>query len=175
MMEYLLEARGICKSYGDLVANDNINLAVSAGVIHALIGENGAGKSTLVNILYGTVSADAGSFFWRGREVKIDSPQTAREMGIGIVFQHFALFESLTVAENIALGAKTDGDFRALSEKYDLSIDRLGASVTYPPARNSEWKFCVACCNRLACSFWMNQVNAGGGAFAFCFAKTIGR
>ena len=73
MMEYLLEARGICKSYGDLVANDNINLAVSAGVIHALIGENGAGKSTLVNILYGTVSADAGSFFWRGREVKIDS------------------------------------------------------------------------------------------------------
>ena len=70
MMEYLLEARGICKSYGDLVANDNINLAVSAGVIHALIGENGAGKSTLVNILYGTVSADAGSFFWRGREVK---------------------------------------------------------------------------------------------------------
>ena len=123
MTEYLLEARGICKSYGDLVANDNINLAVSAGVIHALIGENGAGKSTLVNILYGTVSADAGSFFWRGREVKIDSPQTAREMGIGIVFQHFALFESLTVAENIALGAKTDGDFRALSEKYDISID----------------------------------------------------
>ena len=97
-------------------------------------------------------------FFWRGREVKIDSPQTAREMGIGIVFQHFALFESLTVAENIALGAKTDGDFRALSEKYDLSIDPSRRVSDLSAGEKQRVEFCVACCNRLACSFWMNQL-----------------
>ena len=97
-------------------------------------------------------------FFWRGREVKIDSPQTAREMGIGIVFQHFALFESLTVAENIALGAKTDGDFRALSEKYDLSIDpsRRVSDLSAGEKQRVEILRCLLQSPRLL--IWMNQL-----------------
>ncbi len=131
MSDFLLEADGICKSYGSLRANDDIRLVVRAGGKHALIGENGAGKSTLVGILYGAVRADGGTIKWRGKPVVMDNPQTARKLGIGVVFQHFALFESMTVAENIRLGLSA-GDYhtrgsmdamRRLSEKYQLQID----------------------------------------------------
>jgi ABC-type uncharacterized transport system ATPase subunit len=126
-----LELRGISKRYpGGVLANDDISFVVMPGEIHALLGENGAGKSTLVKIIYGVLQADAGSILWNGREVAIDSPKEARGLGIGMVFQHFSLFEAMTVLENIALGVDDAGDLRALaarivevSETYGLPLD----------------------------------------------------
>src|SRR4051794_29640583 len=86
-----LVLRGISKSYPSVVANDGIDLAVQPGEIHAVLGENGAGKSTLMKIIYGVVKPDAGTMVWEGRYVRIDSPAEARKLGIGMVFQHFAL------------------------------------------------------------------------------------
>ena len=102
--EYLLEARNIVKVFGNLAANDDVSLMVAPGEIHALLGENGAGKSTLVKIIYGALQPTAGEIRWLGRPVRIDNPAAARKLGIGMVFQHFSLFEALNVAENIALG-----------------------------------------------------------------------
>jgi general nucleoside transport system ATP-binding protein len=118
-----LELRGISKRYpGGVLANDEIGFAVIAGEIHALLGENGAGKSTLVNIIYGVLQADAGSIRWDGREVDIASPKDARRLGIGMVFQHFSLFEAMTVLENIALGVDHAGDLRALAARiFEIS------------------------------------------------------
>jgi simple sugar transport system ATP-binding protein len=99
----LLQLRAISKRYPAVVANDHLDLTVRAGEIHALLGENGAGKSTLMKIVYGAVRPDSGSLHWNGEEVVIGSPAQARKIGIGMVFQHFALFESLTVLENIVL------------------------------------------------------------------------
>ena len=92
-----------------MLANDDVGFAVMPGEIHALLGENGAGKSTLVKIIYGVLQADAGSIRWNGREVTIASPKEARRLGIGMVFQHFSLFEAMTVLENIALGVDDAG------------------------------------------------------------------
>src|SRR6266540_4365315 len=100
----LLEAVGITKWYGDFLANDAINLAIRPTEIHALLGENGAGKSTLVKMIYGLLQPGAGEFRWQGGPVVLSGPATARARGIGMVFQHFSLFEQLTVAENVALG-----------------------------------------------------------------------
>jgi general nucleoside transport system ATP-binding protein len=99
----LLQLCSIHKRYPAVVANDGIDLTVRAGEIHAVLGENGAGKSTLMKIVYGAVRPDSGSLHWNGEEVSIGSPAQARQMGIGMVFQHFALFDSLTVVENIVL------------------------------------------------------------------------
>lgn len=125
-----LELRNITKRYGTTLANDQVSLKIMKGGIHALLGENGAGKSTLVNILYGTVHADEGEIFWDGNLVEINNPLQARKLGIGIVFQHFALFEALTVAENIALGITYKGSQKSLlnhieevTAKYHLQID----------------------------------------------------
>ncbi|MFN6470496.1 MAG: ABC transporter ATP-binding protein [Nostoc sp. SerVER01] len=109
-----LEVRNINKSYSGCVANHQINLAIQPGEIHALLGENGAGKSTLMKIIYGLVRPDAGEIFWEGRQVNINSPTEAISLLIGMVFQHFNLFETLTVTENIALTLPR-------SEKWDLS------------------------------------------------------
>jgi simple sugar transport system ATP-binding protein len=98
-----LQLRGITKRYPTVVANEDIDLSVGQGEIHALLGENGAGKSTLMKIVYGVTRPDSGSIEWEGAPVRIGSPAEARALGIGMVFQHFALFETLTVAENIAL------------------------------------------------------------------------
>ena len=89
----LVELRGISKRYGELLANDRIDLAIEPGEIHALLGENGAGKSTLVKILYGVVEPTAGEILWQGRPVTIGSPVQARALGLGMVFQHFSLFD----------------------------------------------------------------------------------
>ncbi|MFW5680437.1 MAG: ATP-binding cassette domain-containing protein, partial [Pseudomonadota bacterium] len=99
-----LELHGITKRFPGTVANDAVDLIVRPGEIHALLGENGAGKSTLVKILYGLVRADAGQIRWEGRAVEITNPRTARDLGIAMVFQHFSLFEAMTVVENVALG-----------------------------------------------------------------------
>ena len=99
----LLSGRRIRKSFGQFVANDDIDFTIKAGELHALLGENGAGKSTFVKMIYGLLQPDSGQFEWQGQPVQITNPQQARAMGIGMVFQHFSLFESLTVAENIEL------------------------------------------------------------------------
>ena len=100
----LLDLRDIVKNFPGCLANDRVNLRIAPGEIHALLGENGAGKSTLVKIIYGVLRADSGEIRWRGQPTQIASPALARKLGIGMVFQHFSLFEALTVAENIALG-----------------------------------------------------------------------
>jgi general nucleoside transport system ATP-binding protein len=99
----LLAVRGITKRFGAFVANDHIDLELVPGEIHALLGENGAGKSTLVKMLYGILEPSEGDILWRGAPVRLPNPNAARALGIGMVFQHFSLFENLTVAENIAL------------------------------------------------------------------------
>ncbi len=99
----LLALKGIVKRFPGTLANDRVDLEVRPGEIHALLGENGAGKSTLVKIIYGVLQPDAGEIRWQGAPIRIPSPNAARRLGIGMVFQHFSLFEALTVAENIAL------------------------------------------------------------------------
>ncbi|MDZ8187611.1 MAG: ABC transporter ATP-binding protein [Nostoc sp. ChiSLP02] len=111
---YRLEVKNISKSYTVCVANNRVNLAIKGGEIHALLGENGAGKSTLMKIIYGLVRPDAGEVFWEGRQVNINSPAEAISLLIGMVFQHFNLFETLTVTENIALTLPA-------SERWNLS------------------------------------------------------
>jgi ABC-type uncharacterized transport system ATPase subunit len=103
-MERALELRGIVKTYGELRANDGVDLVVTWGQVHALLGENGAGKSTLMNVVYGLTSPDAGEIVFDGKPVTIHGPQDAIALGIGMVHQHFMLIPPLTVAENIILG-----------------------------------------------------------------------
>ncbi len=126
----LLELEGITKAYPGCRANDGVALRVERNQIHALLGENGAGKSTLVKIIYGVVKADAGTMRWNGADVTVASPGAAQKLGIGMVFQHFSLFEGLTVVENIALGlgkARERAGLRerivAVSTEYGLPLD----------------------------------------------------
>ena len=99
-----LQLSGITKAYPGVVANESIDLAVEAGEIHAVLGENGAGKSTLMKIIYGAIRPDAGSIMVDGQPAQVRNPQAARALGISMVFQHFSLFDTLTVAENVWLG-----------------------------------------------------------------------
>ncbi|RRD58302.1 ABC transporter ATP-binding protein [Comamonadaceae bacterium OH2545_COT-014] len=99
-----LELAGITKRYPGVVANDGVSLTVQPGEIHAVLGENGAGKSTLMKIIYGATAPDAGEVRFDGQPVHIRNPQEARRLGIAMVFQHFSLFDTLTVAENVWLG-----------------------------------------------------------------------
>lgn len=127
-----LKLENIVKEYPGCRANDGIDLTVKAGEIHALLGENGAGKSTLMKVIYGVVQPDEGRMVWNGHPVRVTSPAQAREMGIGMVFQHFSLFETLTVAENIALSLPAaeardrrllDQRIRDVSERYGMALD----------------------------------------------------
>ena len=117
----LVNLQGITKQYPGCLANDAIDLQLYAGQIHALLGENGAGKSTLVKVLYGLLKADAGSIEWQGAAVEITSPAKARDLGIALVFQHFSLFESLTVLENIALGMAVRANDELASQITEVS------------------------------------------------------
>ena len=126
----LLQLTGVTKRYPGSLANDGVALRVERNQIHALLGENGAGKSTLVKIIYGVVRPDAGTMLWDGAPVTVTSPRHAQRLGIGMVFQHFSLFEALTVAENIALGlgsARERAGLRerivAISTGYGLPLD----------------------------------------------------
>lgn len=127
-----IELHNITKRYPGCVANQSVSLLVEAGEIHALLGENGAGKSTLMKIIYGVVKPDEGSIRWEGQDIQVKGAAHARELGIGMVFQHFSLFETLTVAENIALSLPKSevGSMEALkarivkvSERYGMKLD----------------------------------------------------
>jgi ABC-type uncharacterized transport system ATPase subunit len=125
-----LQLLGISKIYPSVVANADVDLTVMPGEIHAVLGENGAGKSTLMKMIYGVTQPDGGEIVWEGRQVRIASPAAARRLGIGMVFQHFALFETLTVAENIALALDEKiapnnlaPRIRAVSAAYGLPLD----------------------------------------------------
>lgn len=118
------------KSFGTFTANEKVTVRLQPGKIHALLGENGAGKSTLVKIIYGALQPNSGTLRWLNAPVEIPNPATARKLGIAMVFQHFSLFEALTVAENIALALDGKFDLRALgkriasvSEKYGLMVE----------------------------------------------------
>jgi simple sugar transport system ATP-binding protein len=130
MSRPLLELRGLVKRVPGVLANDNVSLAIGHGEIQALLGENGAGKSTLVKIVYGILRPDAGIMRLNGEVYAPARPSEAREQGIGMVFQHFSLFEGLTVAENIALGVGARQVRRGLSDRiaavssaYGLKLD----------------------------------------------------
>src|SRR4030081_1741042 len=103
----VLEARGIVKRFGGLVANDHVDLQLFPGEVLALLGENGAGKTTLMNVLYGLTSRDEGEILLDGKQVEFNSPREAIASGIGMVHQHFMLVPPLTVAENLMLGAES--------------------------------------------------------------------
>jgi len=125
-----LALHGITKVYPSVVANDGISLDVLPGEIHAVLGENGAGKSTLMKVIYGVVKPDAGTIDWEGTRVEIGNPARARRLGIGMVFQHFSLFETLTVAENIALALESSraghdlpDRIREVSSRYGLPLE----------------------------------------------------
>jgi ABC-type uncharacterized transport system ATPase subunit len=128
--EPLLQAIGIVKRYGTFLANDSIDLDLWPAEIHALLGENGAGKSTLVKIMYGLIQPSEGELKWMGRTLVLAGPADARALGIGMVFQHFSLFENLTVAENVALGLSPKEPFADIAARlaevsrvYGLPLD----------------------------------------------------
>lgn len=119
----MLTVSNVTKFYGDFAANKSIDFNILHGEIHALLGENGAGKSTLVKMLYGSLQPSSGQILWKGEPVSINSPSAARKLGIGMVFQHFSLFEALNVAENIALSLSSDESIESISARAkDLSI-----------------------------------------------------
>ncbi len=129
-MTKLLEVRGVTKRFPGVVANDAVSFDVAPGEIHALLGENGAGKSTLVQMIYGVLHPDVGTMRLFGSPYAPARPGEARAAGVGLVFQHFSLFEALSVAENVALGmsvadAKGDLDARieSVSASYGLAVD----------------------------------------------------
>lgn len=130
----MLELRNISKSFGSVRANDDVNLIVKAGTIHAIVGENGAGKSTAMRIAYGFYTPDSGEIFVEGQARKIESPHDAIALGIGMVHQHFMLVETMTVAENIVLGSEpgtslaldlksATSEIRKLSEEFKLAVN----------------------------------------------------
>ncbi|MFV0245154.1 MAG: ABC transporter ATP-binding protein [Qingshengfaniella sp.] len=128
MTQPLLSLRGITRRYPGIIANAAIDLDVTPGKIHAILGENGAGKSTLMKIIYGVETPDEGQIHWQGHPLPAHGPAIARGLGIGMVFQHFSLFETLSVVENISLtvpGAKRDlaRRVRDLGDTYDLTVD----------------------------------------------------
>jgi simple sugar transport system ATP-binding protein len=125
-----LELVDIVKEYPGVRANDGVCLQVEAGQIHAVLGENGAGKSTLMKVIYGATQPDSGEVRWNGAKVRIASPDEARRLGIAMVFQHFSLFESLTVGQNVWLGldrtttlAGVTARIREVAGDYGLEID----------------------------------------------------
>ncbi len=126
----LLSVQGITKAYPGVVANSDVSFAIAPGEVHALLGENGAGKSTLVKMIYGLVRPDAGTMTFRGQPYTPAEPRQARASGVAMVFQHFSLFEALSVAENVALGMENPPSMRDLaarirkvSHDYGLPLD----------------------------------------------------
>src|SRR6266446_3603245 len=130
----MLELRNITKTFGSVLANDHVNIKVEAGTIHAIVGENGAGKSTAMRIAYGFYKADSGEILVEGQAREVNSPHDAIALGIGMVHQHFMLVETMTVAEDIVLGAEPGSaitldlnsaalQIRELSEEFKLAVN----------------------------------------------------
>lgn len=130
----MIELKNITKTFGDVIANADVSMKVENGTIHAIVGENGAGKSTIMRIAYGFYGADSGEIFVDDKKVEIKSPHDAIELGIGMVHQHFMLVDTMTVAENIILGAETgtaaqldldeaSGRIQELSDELKLGIN----------------------------------------------------
>jgi simple sugar transport system ATP-binding protein len=124
----LFEARNIVKKFGDFAANQDVALVIQPGEKHALLGENGAGKSTLVKMMYGVMQPTSGAFYWKGRKTMIHKPAEARDLGIGMVFQHFSVFDALTVVENIALALPPE-PMRALAQRIEQVSEAYGLSI----------------------------------------------
>jgi simple sugar transport system ATP-binding protein len=129
-VQHRIELKGITKAFPGVLANDAVSFKVKPGEIHALLGENGAGKSTLVKMIYGIMQPDAGEIIWDDKPVMVANPKAARKMGVGMVFQHFSLFEAMTVLENIALGmdgslsqSNLEGKIREVLHTYDLKLE----------------------------------------------------
>lgn len=131
---YVIEMRNITKQFGDFKANDNINLQIKKGEIHALLGENGAGKSTLMNILSGLLQPTSGQIFMDGQPVTIANPTDANRLGIGMVHQHFMLVDAFSVTENIILGdepikngvldsGKSIKELERISKQYGMEVN----------------------------------------------------
>ena len=128
----MLQLRDITKRFGGVLANDHINITVEPGTIHAIVGENGAGKSTAMRVAYGFYTADSGEILIDGQPRRIQRPLDAIALGIGMVHQHFMLVDTMTVAENIVLGAESGTAFA-------LDIDEAAArdSRAYPKSSSS--------------------------------------
>src|SRR6202008_3477230 len=121
----MLELRNITKRFGSVLANDNVNIVVKPGTIHAIVGENGAGKSTAMRIAYGFYTPDSGEILVDGQVHEIRSPHDAIALGIGMVHQHFMLVEPMTVAENIVLGAEPGSAFAMDLKRAATQIRQL--------------------------------------------------
>ena len=135
-MNNILKIESVTKTFPRVIANKNVSFSIKKNSVHALLGENGAGKSTLVKILYGLLKPDNGNIYFNDEILEISSPSEARKKGIGMVFQHFSLFESLTVRENLILGIDENISYSDLknklndiSDKYKLPLD-LEAPIT---------------------------------------------
>ncbi|MEA4988459.1 MAG: ATP-binding cassette domain-containing protein, partial [Anaerovorax sp.] len=133
-MEYVIEMLHITKEFPGIIANDEIKLQLKKGEIHALLGENGAGKSTLMSVLFGLYQPEKGTIRKDGVEVKINDPNDANALGIGMVHQHFKLVHNFTVLQNIILGVETTKNgflkmdearkkVMELSNRYGLMVD----------------------------------------------------
>ena len=147
-----LQLTAITKHYPGCIANDAIDLSICAGEIRALLGENGAGKSTLMKIIYGVTQPDDGFMSWEGQTLRMRSPAQARSLGIGMVFQHFSLFETLTVAQNIALAmgpqyspGQLEDKIRTVSQRYGMPLEpqRLVHSLSIGERQRVEIVRCL--------------------------------
>ncbi|MGE4660831.1 MAG: ABC transporter ATP-binding protein [Arenicellales bacterium] len=146
----ILQLRGITKSYPTVLANDSVDLEIFPGQIHAVLGENGAGKSTLMKVIYGSTQPDSGEILWQQEKRTVRNPAFARSLGIGMVFQHFSLFETLTVAQNISLavpGKMEDLSTRIvdIGRKFGLEVapDTLVYSLSVGERQRVEIIRCI--------------------------------
>src|ERR1700688_454630 len=136
----LLQTIGLTKRYGDFLANDSIDIEIWPQQIHALLCENGAGKSTLVKTVYGLIQPSDGEMRWQGEKMVLSGPSEARARGIGMVFQHFSLFDNLTVAENVALGLDGKESFKAMSARLEEVSKVYGLPLD---PRREVWRLSV--------------------------------
>ena len=136
----LLKTVGLTKRYGSFLANDAIDIEIRPQEIHALLGENGAGKSTLVKTIYGLVQPSEGEMLWQGEKMVLSGPSEARSRGIGMVFQHFSLFDNLTVAENVALGLDGKESFKDMSARLEEVSSTYGLPLD---PRRQVWQLSV--------------------------------